>query len=118
MALLIIKRISASSLIEVIVAMLITIVIFTITIQLFNQILSAGNTLLRIKMRKRLDELYLESVKNKAYIDKTLIEDNVVIQIKAMPFRQNRDLISLELSAKDSITRINEVRRHLVIREP
>lgn len=93
------KSLAASTLVEVLIAMVIIMVVFTIAIQIFNNVLYSGVSIKKIQVEQQLNIL-TNSVKQKGYqYQNELIVDSVVYSFNIDSTRLS-GLTTMEITGK------------------
>lgn len=103
-------KLEASTLIEVLIAMVIILVIFSIGITLFNNVLSSGVSLKKIEVQQQLSNLST-SVADKGYIvSDEVILDSITYLFSSTPL-ENKRMELLEIKAVQQGRVIGKVKR-------
>ncbi|MNT07779.1 hypothetical protein D3C72_1424960 [compost metagenome] len=109
MAALINKRIRAGSLVEVVVALVIIMTVFALSLMIYIKIMGASFSGRKLWANSKLKEVANQVKKEHRFKDDTINEDELIIDITVKPYPQSSDLILLELEAKDlNGIRLNE----------
>lgn len=99
---LLVKKIQASTLIEVITAMIIIMIIFGIAMMIFTNINTTSNTKLKLFAGMHIDKVYEETIKENSFFDEDYQVESIKIEKKIMPYKNNDNIIILQFIAFDN----------------
>lgn len=109
MAKLINKKLAASTLIEVLIAMVIIMVIFSIAIQVFSNVLNTGVSYKKLQVQNQL-QLLSEQVRQKGYVEEESLKiDSVNYQLSTEP-SDVAGITKLEIKAKLNGTNLGSIK--------
>ncbi|HWZ23308.1 MAG TPA: hypothetical protein VNW06_11675 [Cytophagaceae bacterium] len=110
-----IRKLKASSLIEITVAMVIITFIFTMAFSIYVRVIASDLSISEFKMVKKLDQLSWESKRDKRFISEDIIENNYTIEKKITTDSSNSKLLLMELTAYDQDQKIVAQKKELII---
>lgn len=109
MAKLINKKLAASTLIEVLIAMVIIMVVFAIAIQVFSNVLNTGVSYKKLQVQNQL-QLLSEQVRQKGYVEEESLKiDSVNYQLSTEP-SDVAGIAKLEIKAKLNGTNLGSIK--------
>ena len=114
MALLRNNHLKASSLIEVVVAMVILSVTFTVCLMVFNNITRSTYSLRQMKYSLILQNLKLKTEQEKSYFDEVISEENEIVYKKVSHYNNRENLILLEFEVVDAGNEVIAERKDLI----
>lgn len=95
------RKIKASTLIEMIIALLIILVVFGIATTIYIQI-NAARTDNALVLEQQLETMALNLHRNRQYEDQTIDLDNtIVVDIQCEMYRDDPNMVLMTLSARD-----------------
>ncbi|WP_423147021.1 hypothetical protein [Rubrolithibacter danxiaensis] len=108
-----IKKISASTLIEVIISMVIIMAVFSVAMGIYIKIMNSGASTTSRKMQIIMRGIVETSIQNKSWGEEVLEKDSVILRKTLIPYNQQyTDLYLLKVVAeteggkKDSIQQV------------
>jgi type II secretory pathway pseudopilin PulG len=103
------KKLEGSTLIEVLIAMVIIMVVFSIAMGLFSNVLSSGVSMRKVQINQQLESLRLQVIENGKIEQEHLVIDSVDYElIKTEQASSETDL--LEIKANDHGTPAGNIR--------
>lgn len=108
-------KITASTLIEVIVAMVVLAIAFSIGIMIYFNILSSSGSYRAFETTLLLKQVAAETTHNKSYIDELIELENLTIQKSVSPYNGSKKVYLLELHAVDQHQKEHGVYKQLII---
>jgi hypothetical protein len=93
------KKLNASTLVEVLVALVIIMIAFVFGISMFVKITNSSMSLNQIMINKRMEYHLKELPKDTLLLDDTWIEDSVVYERKIELFKDYKDVKKVSISA-------------------
>ena len=108
------KKIKGSTLIEVLVAMVIVLVVYSIAMMIFLNIKRSANTGLKSIALLELDNVVIETKKKFSFIDEDYKTESFVIKKKISPYGKNNDLRVLSVEVVDLAGRLITERKEIV----
>jgi hypothetical protein len=110
------KKITASSLFETIVALMVIMVVFGIAMTIYVNIIRNSTSLAELKASQRLDEIARDTRDKKSYFDEKFEDEVSVIEKKVSKYQEKEGLLLLQLEVLDkNNTRLAE--RKEIIRD-
>ena len=95
------KRITASTLLEVLIAMVIIMAVFTIAIKVFNNVMASGISFKKVRVHGQLDVLATEARQNGVIGDREIAIDSIVYSYSIYP-SGIENLSQLEIKATEN----------------
>jgi hypothetical protein len=108
------KKITSSTMIESLVAMVIITISFTIALMISSNLARTNNPRLRIKAYSEVQKLYSETKAKELYIDEVFEQEGLTIERLILPYTETRTLKILEISAYDNRGKLLVRKRELV----
>jgi hypothetical protein len=90
-------KIKASSLIEVVVAMVIMVITFGVGMMIYHNILRSGINLQKVKAEHLLYKVTEKTIESKSFFDEDFIEGALLVRKKVGSYQNNASLLLLEL---------------------
>ncbi|MCR6641070.1 MAG: hypothetical protein NVV82_19280 [Sporocytophaga sp.] len=97
MAELIQQKIKASSLIEVVVAMVVMVITFGVGMMIYHNILRSGINLQNVKAEMLLSKISEETIRSRSYFDEDINEGELIVRKKVGKYQNNALLLLLEI---------------------
>jgi len=94
-------RVRSSSILEVSVALVILSLAFGVFMMIYMNILAGSFYLQKLKYEGKLGMIYRETLKSKDFTDRTEEDGMVRIFRKVAPYKNNNDIMAIELKAID-----------------
>ncbi|MCU0431796.1 MAG: hypothetical protein MUF42_17695 [Cytophagaceae bacterium] len=112
-------RLKAASLLETIIALLITLTVFGISAMVYVQLLRSGLRVQTLKASQRMSELADEMRSSQHWGTETFKEEGFIIEKTTAHYAQQPSLMQLELIAADEEGRVLASHRALILpRDP
>ncbi len=108
-------RIEASSLVETVVAMIIILSVFGISMMVYMNVVKTGINLSNLNASLQLNELAEKTKKEKLYVDQTIESKGFSIQKKITKYNHDENLLLLEITAKDNGDKILASRKEIIL---
>ncbi|MBO9702110.1 MAG: hypothetical protein J7604_18015 [Sporocytophaga sp.] len=90
-------KIKASSLIEVVVAMVVMVITFGVGMMIYHNILRSGINLQNVKAEMLLSRIAEETVRSKSYFDEDIKEGELIVRKKVGKYQNSTSLLQLEI---------------------
>lgn len=103
--------VKGSTLLEVIVAMVIVLIIFSLAIGIYNNVLNSSSSAQSKKSQSSTETILLQSIIDKNYADETTTVDSIVYEKKVLPYKTYQDLIMITVTALVHDKQISKSRR-------
>lgn len=110
-------KINASTLIEVIVAMVVLSISFSIGLMIYFNILSGSGSFRAFETNLILKQIATETITNKSYIDEDITNNNLTIHKSLTPYKTSKKVYILELSAVDNDNKEQGNYKQLILSE-
>ena len=110
-----IKKLRASTLIEVLVAMVISVITLCFGTAIFIKVMDVGNQPQRITAKILIDRIALESVKQKRYLDEKSKLGELTIVKSVSPYKESKTLNLLSIKAFNNDETLVAERNELII---
>ncbi len=94
-------KVRASSLLEVLIAMIIILLVFSIAMAIFTNVMKLSLSAKKIKAQAILQETMLQAEQLKSPVTQTLTIDSLEIKQEVMPYESNSKLTEIDLTAFD-----------------
>jgi Tfp pilus assembly protein PilV len=91
------KKITASTLLESLIAMVVVMVSFAIASAIYLQILSSGGEFQKLKAAALLQKIADETKQNRLYLDDNITVDQFVVEKKVVSYNGQKHLFHLKL---------------------
>jgi hypothetical protein len=95
-------KLRAASLIEVTVAMVIILLVWTIALTIFINVTTSGGAIKKVRYQLWLKDYALKVKNEKLFIDDEFELDEVTVHRKVMPYKGNNKLLYLHLTITDA----------------
>lgn len=94
-------KLKAASLLETILALVITMLVFGIASMVYVNVLKSGITLSALTARQKLEVLAEETKRSKTFVSETVKEEGYTIEKSIEPYQGNTSLLKMELQVID-----------------
>lgn len=94
-------RIKAGSIVEVVVALVIIMTVFALSLMIYIKIIGSSYSSRKLWVNSKLKEVANQIKEEHIFKDDIINEDELTINVTIKPYAQSSDLILLELEAKD-----------------
>ena len=101
----------ASTLLEVIVAMVIILVIFTLAIGISSNVLSASPSIKKQQAQAMADGLIASSISEENWNDEQMTKDDVVLEKTVLPYGSYSDLVVITVTATQQGKQLSQLRQ-------
>lgn len=101
MAALINRKVGAGSIIEVVVALVIIMTVFALSLMIYIKIMGSSYSNRKLWAGNKLKEVANQVKKEKVFKDDIITEEELIIEVTVKSYPQSSDLVLLELEAKD-----------------
>jgi Tfp pilus assembly protein PilV len=91
--------VKASTLLEVIIAMVIILVIFTLAIGVYNNVLGASPSIKKQQAKAMSDECIARSINEENWNDEQITRDDIILEKKVLPYQSYNDLVVITVTA-------------------
>ncbi len=96
------KRISGATIIETVVAMVIILVLFSITTTVLVQTSLRSFSIKRIKAAQLVNTCFVKTTNEKAFFDEQLVMDEFLIKKEVQYYSRNKHILSVRISVADN----------------
>ena len=103
------KKVAASSLIEVLIAMVIILIVFTIAIKIFNNVVSSSVSFRNVKVQSQLD-LLAKQVEDIGYVETEVLQIEDISYEFVVKMSEVNDVAELEIRATQTGKFIGSIR--------
>lgn len=104
-------QVKASTLLEVIVAMVIILVIFTLAMGIYNNVLSATSYVKHQQANALMEQLVRQSITQQNWKDEETTLDSISLKKTVNPYEQYTDLVIITVTAYQQDKQIGEYAR-------
>lgn len=111
-------KLNASSLLETILALLITMLVFGIASMIYVNVLKSGVSLSGLSHRLMLEKMAEETKQKKTYVSERFTEDNFIVDKTIEPYSLQSGLLLLTISLYDSKETLLEEYKELIQPNP
>lgn len=94
-----IVKIKASTLLEVIIAMVIILVVFTLAIGVYNNVLRSSPSIKKEQVKALTDQVIEQSIKDEQWEDEDITIEGITIKKIVLPYETYKDLIVITATA-------------------
>ena len=101
----------ASTLLEVITAMVIIMVVFVLAVGIYNNVLTSGLSIRKIQARALSEKMIAESVNEENWNDERLITGDLLLEKTVMPYLEYNDLVIITVTAFINNKKLSQVRQ-------
>jgi len=105
------RKLEASTLVEVLIAMVIIMAVFVSGMAIFVNVTQSGVSISRLKAQERMSKMMEESVSNADWHDQVVTEDSIFYQKSVVAYPAYPDLLLIEIKAKQNDTDLGEFRQ-------
>lgn len=99
MAKLILKRLPASTLVEVLISMVIIMAVFVVAIGIYTKVTQSGFSFSRIEAQQQMKKIMAESIENKDWEDAVITVDSIEYKKNVNPYAGYTDLLLITIDA-------------------
>lgn len=110
-------KLKASTLVEVIVALVIISTIITIALMTFLNLMRSGDLKRRTEAALHADQLAQVAKHNQQYINETVTHDHIVYQLSFTPYDRSNRLLLMEITALDQKEKVVYNLKEVIIDE-
>lgn len=110
-------KINSSTLVEVIVAMVVLAIAFSIGIMIYFNIISGSGSYRAFETNLILKQVASETIRNKSYIDESLEINDLTIHKAVSAYNGSKKVMVLELRAVDQNQKEHAVQKQLILIE-
>jgi hypothetical protein len=96
------KRLSAATIIEAIVAMVIILVLFGITTTVLVQTSVHSFSIKKIKATQLVNTYFTKTATEKAFFNEEIVLDDLTIRKEVQPYSRNEDLLAVKITVLDN----------------
>ncbi len=104
------KSVEGSTLIEVLIALVIIVVVFAMSLTIFNNVMYSGRSLSKIQVQQQLDVLAKQVQQNGEIEQETLLIDSILYSFKTMQSDVGTELNHLEINASRNGQELGKIR--------
>jgi Tfp pilus assembly protein PilV len=105
------KKLSAATLIEVIISLVIIMAVFVAALALFTKVSLSNISITQIKVTRYMEQLATTIENEKDYSDEILEADSVFYDKKVAPYMDYPDLLLLTITAEQNEKQIGQLKR-------
>lgn len=105
------RWVKASTLLEVIVAMVIIMAVFALAIGIYTNVISSSPTIKMQRLRLMSEDMVLKSIEDEEWEDNTVLLDGVTLQKRVLPYENVNDLFLIEVVARQEEQIVHKERR-------
>lgn len=103
--------VKASTLLEVIIAMVIILIVFTLAIGIYNHVLGSTPSVRQQQVKTMTDGLILRSINEEDWTDQEIMQDSIVLKKTVLPYEKYTDLLLITVTAFQREQQVGESRR-------
>ncbi|WP_158800288.1 hypothetical protein [Pedobacter sp. L105] len=111
MAQLKISTVKASTLLEVIIAMVIILVVFSLAIGIYNNVLGSSTAAKTIRVNAMTDHLIRQSINENNWNDLDTLQDSINLKKTVVPYEKDTSLLQITITAFQQDKQIGQSRR-------
>lgn len=111
MARIITAKISGSTLIEVVIATVIILAVFTIAMGIFTKVTQSGYSVSRTSAHQQMQYIVEHAIRDRNYEDERLQTDSIDYDKTVVPYTGYEDLLVIQVEARQGMTTIGKIRR-------
>ncbi|PRY48078.1 hypothetical protein B0I27_11612 [Arcticibacter pallidicorallinus] len=104
-------KVSGSTLIEVVIATVIILVVFTLAIGIFTKVTQSGYSVSRTLAHQQMESIIDQSIRNQDYEDEVLEADSINYEKIVVLYSGYDDLLLLQVEASQGTTKIGKLRK-------
>lgn len=105
------KQVKASTLLEVIIAMVIILVVFSLAIGIYNNVLSATTPVKQQQAKAITEQVIRQSINEKNWNDEEHMQDSIGIKKMVLPYEKYTDLLLITVTASEQGKQIGQSTR-------
>lgn len=102
--------VKASTLLEVIIAMIIILIVFSLAIGIYNHVLAYTPTVKYEQVKTICDGVISQSVNEENWGDEEMVQDSVILKKTVLPYEKYTDLVMITVKAYQQDKQIGESR--------
>lgn len=110
-------KITSSTLVEVIVAMVVLAIAFSVGIMIYFNILTGSGSYRSFETSLILKQIATETINDKSYIDETIEISDLTIQKSIKAYNGSKKIMVLELHAIDQNQKEHGIQKQLILTE-
>ncbi len=107
-------KISASSLFETIIAMMVIMIVFGIAMTIYVNVMKNSTSLAELKASLKLDEIAKDTKANKSYFDEHFEDESTVIEKVVKKYNGQEGLLLLDIQAFDKTNKKLAERKEII----
>ncbi|WP_407427535.1 hypothetical protein [Arcticibacter sp.] len=104
-------KVSGSTLIEVVIATVIILAVFTVAIGIFTKVTQSGYSVSRTSARQQMEAIIDQSIRDQDYEDEILEADSIDYEKSVVPYSGYDDLLLLKVEARQGATTIGKIQK-------
>jgi len=104
-------KVKASSLVEVLVALVIIMAVFVIAMGIYTRVTQSGISLSKMKAQKEMSRIIQESIQNGDFEGQSIERDNIVYEKSVTAYAGFSDIILIEVKADQNGRLLGHLRR-------
>jgi competence protein ComGF len=105
------KKISASTLPEVLIAMIIIMAVFTVAITIYSRITFSGVSVTDTQAHGVMNQMVINGIEENKWEEQTLVLDSIHYQKSISPYKDFKDLFIFQVTAKREQKTIGTIRQ-------
>lgn len=109
MAKIISTKVSGSTLIEVVIATVIILAVFTFAMGIFTKVTQSGYSVSRTSARQQMQCIVDQSIRDRDYEDEILEADSIAYEKTVVPYLGYDDLLLVQVEARQGVTTIGKL---------
>lgn len=102
-------KVSGSTLIEVVIATVIIMAVFTVAMGIFIKVTQSGYSTSRTSAREQMQYMIDQSIRDRNYEDETRELDSIDYEKKVLPYPGYDDLLLMQIEARQGATIIGKL---------
>jgi len=104
-------KVSGSTLIEVVIATVIILAVFTVAIGIFTKVTQSGYSVSRTSARQQMETIIDQSIRDLDYVDEILEADSIDYEKSVVPYSGYDDLLLFQVEARQGATTIGKLQK-------
>jgi type II secretory pathway pseudopilin PulG len=105
------SAVKASTLLEVIVAMVIILIVFTLAIGIYNNVLGRADSVKKEQVNAMTAHLISQSINERNWNDEEIRQDSITLQKTVVPYEKYTDLVLITVTALEHDKQIGQSRK-------
>lgn len=105
------SQVKASTLLEVIIAMVIILIVFSLAIGIYNNVLSATTPVKQLQVRAITEQMIRQSIDERNWNDEERVQDSISLKKTVLPYEKYPDLLLMTVTASEQGKQIGQSAR-------